>query len=128
MSGEQKALACEIGDQAGLRQDGNVGRAAGLRVDDDLLLVVFRRGIFHVSAGGFTEVFENNLNMGFVVAAPGSENREGFALEVNLLEIVEVGPVKLASSPGLYFSSAKAGVAMNRAASAAPKNRFFFTV
>ena len=47
----QQALRRQILDQAGLRQDGDVGRAAGLRVDDDLLLVVLRRGIFDLDAG-----------------------------------------------------------------------------
>ena len=55
----QQALRSQILDQAGLRQNGDVGRAAGLRVDDDLLLVVLGRRIFHVDAGRLGEILEN---------------------------------------------------------------------
>ena len=66
-------------------------------VDHHLLLVVFGRGILHVGARGLTEIFEHHLNVGFVVAAPGTEDGERLALEIDALS----GPRNLPSGTGL---------------------------
>ena len=71
-----------------------LGGRAGLGVDHDLLLVVLGRGILHLGAGGLTEIFEHGLDELLVVAAPGAEDGERLALEVDLLQFVEIGPVE----------------------------------
>jgi hypothetical protein len=83
-SGVRKPLRGEIGHQARLRQDGDVRRAAGLRVDDDLLLVVLRGGIFGSMPVASREIGENAAEERFVFAAPRSEDRQRLALEIGV--------------------------------------------
>jgi hypothetical protein len=103
----KEALARKVGDEARLRQHGDICRAACLGVNYDLLLVVFRGRIFYVSAGCFTEILENNLNMALVVTAPGTEYGESFALEINLLQFIKIGPGELGIFARLIFEFGK---------------------
>ena len=103
----EKALACKVSDEAWLRQHGNVGRAACLGVDHDLLLIVLRRGVFYVSARGLTEIFENDLYVGLVVATPRTEYGEGFTLEINLFQVIKIGPMELGIFAGFVFQFSK---------------------
>jgi hypothetical protein len=88
------ALGGEVGQKARLRENENVGGRARFRVDHGLLLIVLGRGILDLGTGGLAEIFEHHLHMGFVITAPGSENRQGFTLQVNLLQVLEVLPVE----------------------------------
>ncbi|ENN88848.1 hypothetical protein RHSP_11718 [Rhizobium freirei PRF 81] len=101
----QVALAGEIGEQARLREDGHVRWRTGLRVDDDLLLVVFRGRIFGVHAGRFGEVVQDAGEERFVLAAPGTEDGQRLALQIGMggLECVIALPVELGILAGLEF-------------------------
>ena len=101
--GRQITLACEIGEKARLREDGDVRRRTGLGIDDDLLLVVFRGRIFSVHAGRFGEVIEDAGEERFVLAAPGTEDGQRLALQVGMrgLEVVIALPVEFGVLTGL---------------------------
>jgi hypothetical protein len=47
--------------------------------------------------------------VGFVVAAPWAEYGESFALEINLLQFVKIGPGELRIFAGLVFEFGKSG-------------------
>ncbi|CCV09887.1 hypothetical protein MESS4_120008 [Mesorhizobium sp. STM 4661] len=99
----QQALRGQVLDQARLRQHGDVGRAAGLRVDDDLLFVILRGGIFELDAGRFREIVENAAHQALVLAAPRPEDRQRLALEVDLLELFVIRPVEAGVFARLEF-------------------------
>ncbi len=63
-----------------LRQNGDIRRATGLGVDDDLLLVVLGRGVTDLNARGVREIGEHGLDERLVLAAPGAEDRQLLAL------------------------------------------------
>ncbi len=103
----EAALGGEIGEQSRLRQDRDVGGRAGLGVDHHLLFIVFGRRVFDFGAGGLAEILQHHLDVGFVIAAPGSENRKGFALEVDLLEGLEILPVERAFAERVFEIGSK---------------------
>ncbi len=108
----QVALGRQVANQARLRQDGNIGRAAGLGVDDDLLFVVFRGRIFELDAGRLDEIGIDALEERFVLAAPGSEDRQRLPLEVvTLLEFLEARPVEFGIFARLELQIRSAGSA-----------------
>lgn len=93
----KKTLGGEIGEKARLRQNGNIGRRAGLCVDDDLLLVVFRRGITDIHARRVSKIGEYGLEQSLVLTTPRAENRQRLAFKVSMgrFEIFVAFPVEL---------------------------------
>ena len=72
--GCQKALGGEIGNQTRLRQHRDIGRRAGLGVDDDLLLVILGRGIIDRSAGRSREIGKNAFDQRLIFPTPRPED------------------------------------------------------
>ncbi|QTK79598.1 hypothetical protein AT6N2_C1924 [Agrobacterium tumefaciens] len=92
----EEAFGSQIGQQTRLRENGDIGWRTSLRIDDDLLLVVFRRGVSNVNARRIGEIGKYGLEKGLVLTAPGSENRQCLTLQVGMgrLEVLIAFPVE----------------------------------
>ncbi len=80
-----KPLAHQLGNQTRLRQDGDVGRAACLRVDEDLLFIPFGRRIIDLHAGRGAEIGQNGFNQNLILAPPGTKDRQRLAIQIGRL-------------------------------------------
>ncbi len=76
-----------VGGQAGLREDGEVGRRAGLDVDHDLLLGALRARVLHRGAGGLLEVGDDLLEHAFFRTGPGAGDGDYLALQIGSLVV-----------------------------------------
>ena len=96
-----ETTAGQVGDQAGLRQDGDIRRTARFGIDHDLLLVVLGGGIFHGRAGRILEIGDDILDQGLIIAAPRTEHRHGLAGQViGFTECRQAVPVEVTLTGG----------------------------